>query len=78
MASFSVIIQSSAEAELRQCPFPFRRQIVQAIYKLKNNPRPATAEAIESARYRLPVPGWVLVYEIEDDAATVTIFRVYR
>ncbi len=78
MASFSVIIQSSAETELRQCPFPFRRQIVQAIYKLKNNPRPSAVEMIESDRFRLSIHGWFVIYELDDVAAVITVFRIYR
>lgn len=78
MASFNVIIQPSAEHELRECPFPFRRQVVQAIYKLKNNPRPAAAEAIESDRFRLDVHGWFVTYELDDVAAVITVFRIYK
>ncbi len=35
MASFKIAVQPAAERELREAPFPFRRQLVQAIHKLK-------------------------------------------
>lgn len=78
MDSFRAIVQPSAEQELRQSPFPFRRQIVQAIYTLKRNPRPSQCENIDSDFYRLPVHGWRVVYGIDDAARTLTIYRISR
>ena len=78
MASFKIAVQPAAERELREAPFPFRRQLVQAIHKLKIAPRPPDCERIDAEFYRLPVHGWRLVYGVDDDAQTVTIYRVTR
>jgi len=78
MASYSVVFGPSAEDELRAVPFPFRRQIVHAIYRLKENPRPERSETIDAQIRRLPVHGWRLVYEVDDEERRVTIYRVTR
>lgn len=76
MDSYRVIVQSSAEQELRRSPFPFRRQIVQAIHKLKRDPRPPGCENIHSDFYRLAVHGWRVVYGADDAARTLTVYRI--
>lgn len=78
MGSFKITLGRSAEEELRRSPFPFRRQIVQRINKLKSNPCPVEAQAMEAGIYRLNVHGWFVVYEVDQAAGTVTIFRIYH
>lgn len=76
MASFRITILASAEDEIRNTPLPFRRQIVQAIHKLKHEPRPGNGEAVGGDLWRIRVHGYRVVYEIDDAVAVVTIFRV--
>ena len=77
MASYSVEIDRDAVDELLAVPFPFRRQINQRIFKLKANPRPERAEAVvEGERYRLQVSTWWLLYEIDYEAAVITIVAI--
>lgn len=78
MGSYSIFIEPSAEEELRRAPFPFRRQLVQALHKLKINPRPTDAEPLELESYRLLVHGWLLVYDVDDGSKTVTVYRIYH
>ena len=79
MASYSVVIDERAVEELHATPFPFRRQINQRILKLKKNPRPDGCELLtEPERYRLLVSGWWILYEIDDEAAAVTIVGIRK
>jgi|GEM_PF-2887732 len=78
MDSYKIRLVRDAEEELRAVPFPFRRQLNQALFKLKGAPRPPNAQNIETDIYRLPVHGWFLVYEIDEAAGTVTLYRVHR
>lgn len=78
MASFRIIVQPSADQELREIPFPFRRQIIQAIHKLKIDPIPRDCEPMDSGIYRLAVHGWSVVYGVDEDAGTVTIYLIGR
>lgn len=76
MDSFRIIVQPSAERELRQSPFPFRRQIIQAIHKLKKDPYPEGSEAITDDFFRLTLHGWRIVYGIEEKTLVITIYRI--
>jgi mRNA-degrading endonuclease RelE of RelBE toxin-antitoxin system len=73
MASYSGSFKRSAEDDLRSVPFPFRRQIIQAIYRLKEEPRPPAAESLGGDVYRLWVHGWPLIYEVDDEKVMLTI-----
>lgn len=76
MASFNIRFGASAEEELRGVPFPFRRQIIQAIHKLKQTPVPDFCELQTEGLWSLPVYGYQIVYELEAD--TITIVRIGR
>jgi mRNA-degrading endonuclease RelE of RelBE toxin-antitoxin system len=79
MASYSVRIVTSAEAEFLAVPFPFRRQINQRIHSLKNNPHPVWAQPDAPPGYfTIHVHGWRVQYSVDEDALTVTIRRIAR
>lgn len=79
MAKYSVRILESAQAELVEIPFPFRRQVNQRIFKLMSAPRPEGAQAIgETDRYRLVVAGWRILYEIDDVGREIVIVGFRR
>jgi mRNA-degrading endonuclease RelE of RelBE toxin-antitoxin system len=79
MGSFRIIFRLTSEAEFRAAPFPFRRQINQRIMRLKDDPLPEDAELIsEQEKYSLPVHGWRVVYEVDEDRLLVTICAVLR
>jgi hypothetical protein len=73
MATYSVVLRIEAKAEFAAIPFPHRRQVNQAIYKLMANPRPTGSELIEGVLHKLTVHGWQLAYEVDDDRFVVTI-----
>jgi len=76
MASYSVVIKPGAQAEFLTVPFPFRRQINQRIYALKNEPRPAASETVDERTRVLRVEGWRLVYEVDDDRHVISVLAV--
>ena len=76
MASYSVVIQPSAEAEFRAVPFPFRRQLNQKIYALKEQPRPADSELVDGELRLVRVAGWRLLYEVDDEASRLVVLAV--
>ena len=79
MGSFNVVLENSAEADFRDIPFPFRRQINQRLMRLKEEPRPADAEHISEAdKYRLRLHGWRVLYEIDDGRRLVMILAVLK
>lgn len=77
MAFFKVDFAKTAEDDLRRTPFPFRRQLFQAIQRLKASPRPFEAEDMGSERYLLRVHGWSIAYAIDEERQTLTVFAVY-
>jgi mRNA-degrading endonuclease RelE of RelBE toxin-antitoxin system len=61
MATYSVVTLRSAEKQILDIPFPFRRHLVHALVRMKKNPRPVGSEAIELDVYRLNLHGWRIV-----------------
>lgn len=76
MASYKVVYETNVESDLAKVPFPFRRQLVQAIYKLKAVPRPAAADDLGGDVFRWVVHGWPIIYEVDDDQLAVTVLAV--
>jgi mRNA-degrading endonuclease RelE of RelBE toxin-antitoxin system len=77
MASYRIVIRESAQAELIAVPFPFRRQLNQRITSLSKTPRRPDSERIgEGELFRLRAHGWVVIYEVADDAGLVTVERI--
>jgi mRNA-degrading endonuclease RelE of RelBE toxin-antitoxin system len=72
MGSYKVGLTNSASAEFRAVPFPFRRQINQRMMRLQSEPRPSISQHVESNRHRIRSSNWWILYEINDEAATVT------
>ena len=79
MGSFRVHVVPSAEPELAAVPFPFRRQVNQRLVRLKQNPRPVDAQVIgDGEDYRLVVHGWIVLYEVAEEEALVTILAILK
>lgn len=73
MARFRVVIEKRAEAEFLAIPFPFRRRLNQLLFKLIENPRLPTSELIEEGSFRIRAHGWVVLYEVDDERASITV-----
>ena len=78
MGSYSVEFRRSAELELYGVPFPFRRQMSQALIALQKDARPADAQLIAGKLYRLKVHGWTAEYVVDDVSAIVRVTRIYK
>lgn len=80
MDSYRIAVTRSAEAELRGVPFPFRRQISAAIFKLKGRPCPEGREEVPDApgAYRLRVSGWRILYAANPDEMLIVIYAVVK
>lgn len=77
MATYKVTTLPRAERQILTIPFPARRLVVQALVRLKSNPRPpASSEPIELDVWRLTLHGWRVIYVIDDEASQITIVRV--
>lgn len=76
MATYNVVTLPVAERQILAVPFPFRRQLVHALVRLKNDPRPANSHVLELDVHRLILHGWRVVYVVDDDQLVITIVRV--
>ncbi len=76
MASYSVSLTPRAVEDLREIPFPFRRQINQLFFKLKKNPRPAAAIVAADGTCRLPAWSWIILYDVDDSAGSIIILAI--
>ena len=78
MASYRIEFKKSAEKELRAVPHPFLKKIISKIQKLTGNPRPSGIEKLESEHeyYRLRQNDYRIIFEINDQAQSVTIVRI--
>jgi mRNA-degrading endonuclease RelE of RelBE toxin-antitoxin system len=72
-ASYSVVVVPSAAAELGKVPFPFRRQLNQKIFNLKDAPRPSDVELIEGDLFVFELDRWGLLYEVDDENLRLTV-----
>ena len=79
MASYKIFIKTSAGKELAAVGSKAdRERLVTRIQDLSKNPRPHGSEKLAgySDRYRVRQGNYRVVYLIDDDAATVTIFKI--
>ena len=73
MATYKLVIERRAEGEFLAIPFPFRRQLNQLLFKLLDDPRSAGSELIDEGSFRVRACGRVVLYEVDDDRALITI-----
>ncbi len=79
MASYSLLLKKSAARELEGVAGKKDRQrIVGRIRTLGENPRPAGVEKLSGTaeKTRVRQGDYRIVYEIDDNAATVTIVKI--
>lgn len=77
MASYSVLIKRSAEAELASLALKDRRRLVARIDGLAADPRPRGCEKLSGEeKYRVRQGDLRILYEIDDREATVTIVKI--
>ena len=79
MARYSVRLKASAAREIEQIePKKVRRQIVNRIGALAEDPRPPGCEKLsgQSNRYRVRQGAYRIVYSVEDDVLVVFVVKV--
>jgi mRNA interferase RelE/StbE len=77
VASYKLLIKSSAAKELESLPVKDRRRTVARIRGLSFNPRPVGSEKLTGGeRYRIRQGNYRTPYEIDDNSETVTVVKV--
>lgn len=74
---YKIVVRGKAAKQIHKLsPLDFRR-VQQSINTLAQNPRQAGTKKLKGAMgYRLRVGMYRILYEIDDDAQVVTIYRV--
>lgn len=75
--SYSLVIKTSAERELRALPKEDRRCVVDRARGLAHSPRPPGNEKLSGQeRYRIRQGDYRIVYAIDDEARIVEIVKI--
>ena len=75
---YEVLIENHAEKDLKSLPKEIFRKLVKSILSLKNNPRPQNCRKMVGSKsdWRIRIGSYRIMYEIDDNAKVVRIFRV--
>ncbi len=77
MASYNVLIKTSAVKEMEAVPRKERLRIIKRIQALAGKPRPAGCEKLSSQeRYRLRQGRYRIVYSISDHKKAVLVVKI--
>jgi mRNA interferase RelE/StbE len=76
-ASYRLLVKREAEKELRRLPRRDLKRILGKIGRLAAEPRPEGVEKLSTLeRYRVRQGDYRVLYEIDDEAQTVTVVRI--
>jgi mRNA interferase RelE/StbE len=75
---YRVVVERSAEKDLRRLPLDVRSRVADALHGLINNPRRAGARKLAGMRHdwRIRVGDYRIIYEIADAAKIVRVYRI--
>jgi len=77
VASYEILIKSSAVRELEDLPLKDRRRIATKIEALSEDPRPWGCEKLTGQdRFRLRQGDYRILFEVDDPAATLTVVKI--
>jgi mRNA interferase RelE/StbE len=77
MAAYSLFFKASVQKDLEGIPKKDLRRILTRIKSLGSDPRPPGCEKLTGQdRYRLRQGRYRIVYAIQDEERTVTVFKV--
>jgi mRNA interferase RelE/StbE len=77
VASYDLLVRSSAARELDALPAADLRRIVKRLSGLARNPRPPGCEKLSRLeRYRIRQGDYRVLYEVDDTSRRVTIVRI--
>ena len=80
MAKYRLLIKPSAAKELEALPAKDRKRVAAKLRRLASEARPPGTEKLSGQEnYRLRQGDYRVVYSVDDDEATVVIFKIgYR
>jgi mRNA interferase RelE/StbE len=75
---YRVVVERSAEKDLRRLSLDARSRVADALRGLANNPRPAGSRKLAGTKHdwRIRVGDYRVIYEIADEIRVVRIYRV--
>jgi mRNA interferase RelE/StbE len=75
---YRVVVERSAEKDLRRLPFRVRSRVADVLRSLANDPRPAGCRKLSGTKHdwRIRVGDYRVIYEIADAPAVVRIYRI--
>jgi mRNA interferase RelE/StbE len=75
--AYRIKVSNAARKDIERLPANIQRRVLQAIDKLRNDPRPSGVTKLRTsdADYRIRVGDYRVKYEIDDAAQVVTILR---
>jgi len=78
MDSYSVLFSKSIKQDVKGIEKADLSRIMDSIHALADNPFPSGCRRLKGSKssYRIRVGQYRVVYEVEVEAATVTIFRI--
>lgn len=78
MASYSIQFKPSVEKDFTSLPKPLVSRVYERIRQLAGNPFPHSTVKLQGAErmYRLRVGDYRIVYEVDTDAALITVHAV--
>ena len=76
--SYLLSITHKAEKEITVLPPKIRRQVIEKILSLENNPRPQDVKPLKGERdaYRVDSGEYRILYHMDEQTKEATIFRV--
>ena len=75
--NYQVYLTTSADRELNNLPHDVYDRVIQRIHNLASNPRPRGVRKLSGTdHYRIRVGSYRVIYDINDDANTVTVSTV--
>jgi mRNA interferase RelE/StbE len=76
--SYEIIIRPTAEKGLDKISRPIRQRVLDAMEKLRGNPRPAGVVKLAGYEnlWRLRIGDYRVIYEIHDDRLVILVLRV--
>jgi mRNA interferase RelE/StbE len=75
---YRVIVERSAEKDLRRLPLDLRFRVADALRSLANDPRPVGSRKLAETKHdwRIRVGDYRVIYEIADSIRVVRVYRV--
>ncbi|MFQ5778378.1 MAG: type II toxin-antitoxin system RelE/ParE family toxin [Terriglobia bacterium] len=74
--AYQLIIQPSAERDLRSLPKTDIKRIARRIQFLVGNPRPAGCRKLSDTTFRVRQGDYRILYDVDDKARTVTFLKI--